>query len=127
MVRAYSIDLRERVLAAVQGGAPVRAVAERFGVSPSFVSKLHTRYRLTRSVAPDRQGGDRRSGRIEVHADWLLEQVAETPDLTLTELCQGLRRRGLETVPSTVWRFLDRRGLTFKKRARMPASRSAPM
>ena len=79
MVRAYSIDLRERVLSAVESGTPIRLVAERFGVSPSFVSKLHTRYRTTRSSAPDRQGGDRRSGRIEAHADWLLAQVEEYP------------------------------------------------
>ena len=110
MVRAYSIDLRERVLSAVESGAPIRAVAERFGVSPSFVSKLHTRYRTTRSLAPDRQGGDRRSGRIEAHADWLLAQVKETPDMTLAELCQGLGRRGLRTVPSAVWRFFPAAG-----------------
>ena len=125
MVRAYSMDLGERVLAAVEDGVAIRTVAERFGVSPSFVSKLHTRFRLTRSVRPDRQGGDHRSGPIEAHADWLLAQVKERPDLTLAELCQGLARRGLRTVPSTVWRFFSRRGLTYKKRPRMPASRTA--
>lgn len=124
MVRAYSIDLRERVLAAVEDGAPIRTVADRFGVSPSFVCKLHTRFRLTRSVRPDRQGGDHRSGPIEAHADWLLAQVEQTSDLTLAELCQGLARRGLRTVPSTVWRFFSRRGLTYKKRPPMRANRS---
>lgn len=127
MTRPYSIDLRERVLACVESGEPTRSVADQFGVSPSFVSKLHTRYRRTRSLAPDPQGGDRRSGSIEAHADWLLEQVAAVPDMTLAELCEGLQQRGLQTVPSTVWRFLDRRGLTYKKRRRMPASRIAPM
>lgn len=126
MVRPYSMDLRERVLAAVEGGEPIRAVAEQFSVSPSFVSKLHTRYRRSRSLAPDRQGGDHRSHPIEAHADWLLAQVAATPDLTLAELCQGLRQRGLATVPSTVWRFFHRRGVTYKKRPRTPASRNAP-
>jgi transposase len=127
MTRPYSIDLRERVLACVESGEPTRSVADQFGVSPSFVSKLHTRYRLTRSLAPEPQGGDRRSGSIEAHADWLLEQVAAVPDMTLAELCERLQQRGLQTVPSTVWRFLDRRGLTYKKRPRMPASRTAPM
>ena len=125
MVRAYSMDLRERVLAAVEDGVPIRTVAERFDVSPSFVSKLHTRFRLTRSVRPDRQGGDRRSGPVEAHADWLLAQVNETPDMTLAELCQGLAGRGLRTAPSTVWRFFSRRRLTYKKRPPMPASRTA--
>lgn len=127
MVRAYSLDLRDRVLAALAGGEAVRAVARRFGVSPSFVSKLHTRYRRSGSVVADRQGGDRRSGRIEAHAAWLLERVAEAPDTTLAEFCEGLRARGLATVPSTVWRFFDRRGLTYKKRQPMPANRNAPM
>lgn len=127
MGRPYSIDLRERVLASVQAGEPTRSVADQFGVSPSFVSKLHTRYRLTRSLAPEPQGGDRRSVDIEGHANWLLEQVAAVPDVTLSELCEGLRQRGLKTVPSTVWRFFDRRGLTYKKRRRMPLNRSAPM
>jgi transposase len=126
MVRPYSSDLRERVLAAVSGGAAIRAVAVQFGVSPSFVSKLHTRYRQTRSVAPDRQGGDHRSGPIEAHADWLLAQVDAVPDITLAELCHGLGRRGLQTTTSTVSRFLHRRGLTYKKRRHMRASRRGP-
>ncbi len=127
MVRAYSMDLRERVLVAVASGEPVRSVARRFGVSPSFVSKLHTRYRRSGSVAADRQGGDRRSHRIEAHAEWLEKRLREAPDTTLSEFCDGLKGRGLATVPSTVWRFFDRRGLTYKKRQPMPASRSGPM
>lgn len=127
MVRAYSLDLRERVLAAVARGEPVRSVARRFGVSPSFVSKLHSRYRRSGSLSPDPQGGDRRSKHIEAHADWLLERVSAAPDTTLVEFCEGLRGRGLATVPSTVWRFFDRRGLTYKKRQPTPANRNAPM
>lgn len=127
MVRPYSLDLRERVLAAVAGGEPIRSVARRFGVSPSFVSKLHTRHRRSGSISPEPQGGDRRSTRIEAHAEWLLAQLAAAPDTTLAEYCEGLRVRGLDTVPSTVWRFFDRRGMTFKKRQPMPASRNVRM
>jgi transposase len=127
MTRPYSDDLRERVLSSVWRGEAIRGVAARFGVSPSFVSKLGSRYKRTGSMAPDPQGGDHRSARIEAHADWLLDRVAETPDITLAELCAELNDRGLETVPSTVWRFFDRHGLTLKKRRRMQANRTGQM
>ncbi len=104
----------------------VRAVAARFGVSPSFVSKLRNRYRRTGSVAPDQQGGDKRSHRIEAHGGWLLAQVAEAPDLTLKELRAGLAARGLEVSGSTIWRFLERHGLSVKKRPPMRPSKTAP-
>jgi transposase len=127
MTRPYSDDLRERVLSSVRSGAAIRGAASQFGVSPSFVSKLGARYKRTGSVAPAAQGGDHRSKGIEAHADWLLARVAETPDLTLAELCAELRDRGFKTVPSTVWRFFDRHGLTFKKRQRMQANRIGQM
>ncbi len=124
MARPYSDDLRERVLSSVWNGEAIRSVAAQFGVSPSFVSKLGSRYKRTGSIAPDPQGGDHRSEKIEAHADWLLDRVKATPDITLAELCAELKDRGLKTVPSTVWRFFDRHGLTFKKRQRMQANRT---
>ena len=127
MTRPYSDDLRERVLSSARSGEAIRGVAARFGVSPSFVSKLGARYERTGSVAPDAQGGDRRSQGIEAHATWLLARVKETPDLTLAEWCTELKDRGFETVPSTVWRFFDRHQLTLKKRQRMRANRTARM
>ena len=75
MVRAYSLDLRERVLVTVPDGEAVRAMARRFGVSPSFISKLYSRYRRSGSRSPDPHGGDRRSARVEAHADRLLKRV----------------------------------------------------
>ncbi len=127
MTRPYSVDLRERVLSAARNGDTIRGVAALFGVSPSFVSKLGTRFRHTGSVVPGPQGGDRRSEGIAAHADWLLDRVEETPDMTLEELCIGLKERGFKTVPSTVWRFFDRHGLTFKKRQHMQANRTGQM
>jgi transposase len=125
MARPYSFDLRARVLKEVVTGSAIRAVASRFGVSPSFVSKLHSRYRRTGSLAPDRQGGDYRSHRIEAHAGWVLATAAATPDITLAELRRGLARRGLGVSGSTVWRFFERHGMSFKKRRHTPPSRSA--
>jgi transposase len=58
MVKPYSNDLRERVVGAVERGATVRRVAERFGVSVSSVVKWHQRYRSTGSVRPGQMGGN---------------------------------------------------------------------
>ena len=125
MVRPYSTDLRMRVVGDVAGGDPIRVVAARFGVSPSFVCKLHSRYSRTGSVAPDRQGGDHRSHRVEAHCDWILDKVAAVPDMTLEEVRVGLADRGLQVSSSTVGRFFTRHRLTLKKRRRMPPNRSA--
>lgn len=125
MVRPYSTDLRTRVVGEVVAGGTIRAVAARFGVSPSFVSKLHSRYRRTGSVAPDKQGGDRRSRRIEAHREWILNTVSAMPDMTLAEVRRRLAGRGLSVGHSTVSRFFERHGLTRKKRRRTPPSRRA--
>ncbi len=127
MARLYSMDLRLRVVREAVAEVPTREVAAQFKVSPSFVSKLHSRFRRTGSVAADKQGGDKRSHRIEAHGGWLLGQVAETPDLTLAELRAGLAGRGLEVSGSTIWRFFERHGLSVKKSLPMPPSKTAPM
>lgn len=69
-------------------------------------------------------GGDRRSGRIEAEAGFLLALVDETDDITLHEMRRRLAEdRGLKVGVGTLWRFFDRRGITWKKRPRMRASR----
>lgn len=116
MTQPLSQDLRERVLAAVDSGGTRREVAARFGVVPSTVTKWVRRRMLTGSVTPARQGGDRRSGRIEKYAGELKELIAATPDITLEELSTHLKEvHGESFVVSTIWRCLNRHGLTFKK------------
>ena len=68
MTRPYSLDLRQRVVDAVEAGASRRATAGRFEVSTSFVIKLMQRFKRTGSVEPDRYGGWKRST-LEVHAE----------------------------------------------------------
>ena len=124
MTRPYSLDLRERVVQHVLAGQSVRAVADTFAVSPSFVVKLSQHWRREGSVAPRRQSGDYRSQAVEEHRDWLLLQVAQTPDLTLAEIRDRLGERGLSASISAIWRFFQRHGISFKKnRAR---SRAVP-
>ena len=123
MTQPLSKDLRVRVVAAVARGGHRRAVAEQFGVAASTVTKWVQRLRRTGSVAPRKQGGDRRSDRIEAHAEEILSLVAAMPDITLDEIAAHLAKAHGETfASSTVWRCLDRHGLTFKKnRARQRA------
>ena len=69
MGRSLSLDLRERVTGAIAGGSSRRGAAERFGVSASSAIRWSALERSTGSVAAKPQGGDRRSVRIEAHAD----------------------------------------------------------
>ena len=126
MTRPLSNDLRERVVSAVDGGMSRRAAAERFGVAVSTAIKWVDRWRRTGDVRPQPQGGDKRSHRIEAHAGDILSWVEAKPDMTLAEIASQLEEtRGLKVADSTVWRLLDRHGLTVKKnRARQRAAAS---
>jgi transposase len=93
-----------------------RAAAERFGVAASTAVKLVRRWRDAGTLAPRRQGGDRRSGRIEAHAGEILALITGQVDITLTEIAEHLQREhGERFAPSTIWRLLDRHDQTFKK------------
>lgn len=124
MVRPLSNDLRNRVVAAVEKGQSRRAAAERFGISVSAAIKWVAAWRRTGSVEPQRMGGDHRSQRIEAYAEVILALVEAKPDVTLAEIMAHLEaEHGLRVASSTVWRFFDRRGITFKKnRARQRAA-----
>ena len=124
MVRPYSVDLRERVVRAVETGASCRAAAAKFEVSVSFVVKLMQRWRRRGTVVPDRYGGGKRSP-LAGHADRVLALVSQTPDLTLEELRGQLAAGGIRTSRSALGRFLQNQGLTRKKRPGTPPSRTA--
>ena len=127
MGRCLSEDLRVRVVSEVQKGCSCRAAAVRFGVSASSAIRWVQAVRKTGSPSAKPQGGDRRSKRIEAHGTFIMKMVAERKDITLAELQERLARRGTRFGIGTLWRFFDRHGVTFKKRRRMPTSRTAPM
>ena len=127
MVKALSVDLRSRVLAAVSGGASHREAAARFGVSAASVSRWRTLERETGDIRPGPLGGDRRSARIEAQAELILALLAETPDITVEELRLALVERGHSFGYGTLRRFFARRRITRKKRPRTPASRTVRM
>ena len=125
MSKALSLDLRTRVLAAIAGGLSCRKAAERFGVSASSAIRWRAREREQGNAKPKALGGDRRSGRIEAHAELILALVEQTPDMTLMELKAALAERSFGVGIGTLWRFFDRRRITLKKRRRMRPSRIA--
>lgn len=125
MAKALSVDLRRRVIDAIVEGLSCRRAGERFGVSASSAIRWYQQYQTTGTVEPRKQGGDRRSGRIEAQADVILGFVAETPDITLAEMRASLGNRGVRAGIGTLWRFLDRRNITRKKRPPMPRSKAA--
>jgi len=116
MTKSLSKDIRERVVSAVEGGMTRRSAAKRFGVAPSTVIKWVDRWRRTGDIGPRPRGGDHRSHRSEAHAEELLALIVGTPDTTLAELAEHLEEtQGVVVAQSTIWRLLDRHGMTFKK------------
>ena len=115
MARAYSEDLRVRVVRYVEGGASARAAAKLFGVSASSSVKWMQRWRREKSVAPNPVRGHRRR-LLDGHADWLRELIEAQSDLTLAEIQAKLKRRGVRVSLWTIWSFYDRQAVSFKKK-----------
>jgi len=126
MAQPLSMDLRSRLLAAVDGGLSCRAAAIRFGVAPSTAIRWQAQRRETGDFAPKPQGGDMRSRRVEERAGDILAIWEERKDISLEELRQALVDVGLTVSVAGLHRFFVRRGMTRKKRQDMPSSKTAP-
>jgi transposase len=114
MTRAYSSDLRERVIGAVAGGLSARSVSKIFAVSASSAIKWVRQWRFDGRTAPSPVRGHRRAV-LEPHAAWLLDLIGVQSDITLEEVRALLRERGIVVSVATVWSFYDRHGISFKK------------
>jgi transposase len=115
MPAPISLDLRLRIMRAVEQGSSIRGAARRFAVSPAAAIKLMQRVRATGSAAPARYGGHRRPLLAPYEAD-LARLVEATPDSTLAELQAELQRRfGIVAGLSTIHNTLRRIGLRHKK------------
>jgi transposase len=124
MAKPYSEDLRERVVAAVEDGRSRRQAASLFGVGISTVIHWVRRFHETGSVAAKPMGGDRRS-RLTQERAFILERIEAEPDLTVEELRDELRARGVRVGYGTVWRFFAREDITFKKKRARGRARAA--
>jgi putative transposase len=114
MTRPLSMDLRHRAMSRLAAGESVRAVAAALCISASSVVKWSQRLRRTGSAAPGRIGGHVPSKIAGAHRDWLLERT-RAEAFTLRGLVVELSERGLKVDYRTVWTFVHREGLSFKK------------
>ena len=124
MPKPYSTDLRERVIAALLSGSKYHEAAERFAVSVASISRWLSRHRRDDTVKPAPFGG-RKTSTLAPHAEKIRALVEGGPDLTLDAMRERLAADGIETSRTTLHRFLQKLGLTLKKRRREQPSRTA--
>jgi transposase len=124
--KAYSLDLRERVVAAVvEGRMSCRLAAAHFQVGISTVIAWVRRFRETGSVAPRKIGGYKPKAIRGEHRDWLLRRIKEK-DFTLRGLvAELLAERGLKVDYRAVWNFVHDEKLSFKKKRGGQRARSS--
>lgn len=108
-MKAYSMDLRQRVIGACDAGKPTKEVAETFGVSRSWVRRLKQQRRERGDVLPRKGGGSR--GR-KIDRERLAALVKEQPDATLAELRDRL---GVAVTQWSVCKALRELRLSYKK------------
>ena len=126
MGRSYSVDLRERVVAALESGMSTGQAAARFSIGKATAGTWGRLKRSQGDVQPAKQGKPKGSV-LDAHEAFILGVLRDKPDTTLEEMAERLAaERGVRVVWTAVWKFLDRRGQTHKKRLRTPASRSVP-
>ena len=121
-MRAYSLDLRERVWADCRAGLKTPVVAQKYSVSQSWVRRLKQRQRATGSIAP-RPPSPGRPVTLAPHDARIRELVRDDPDATLAELRQRL---GVKVSLSALSEYLRRIKLSFKKKSPAPPSRTGP-
>lgn len=115
MGKAYSMDLRERVVRAVEmDGLSRRQAADKFGVGISTAINWVNRLRETGSVAPGQMGGHKPKKIIGEHRIWLIDRC-HLGDFTLMGLVGELAERGLKVDYRSVWNFVHEENLSFKK------------
>lgn len=125
MGRPYSMDLRERVIGAIESGMSTRQAAARFDIEIATAGAWARLKRGKGDVCPARQGKPKGSV-LDPHAGFIFDLIEESPDITLEEIAARLAEdRGLEVVATAVWKFLDRHDMTHKKRPLTRASRRA--
>jgi transposase len=115
MAQALSLDLRRRVVAAIDGGLSTREAARRFSIGIATAGAWYRLWRRAGDVSPGRQGKPSGS-KLDAYESFILDLIAKTKDIALTEI--GVRladEHGISACPATIWYFLDKRGITYKK------------
>lgn len=124
-MEVYSLDLRERVLRAVDEGLDSReGIARTFGVTSRWIRKLVRRRQETGSINPLPHGGGRERKFTPERLERLNRLLVKNPDATLEEL---RKRSRVPCCKMTVSRALEQLGYTRKKRPSGPANKIAPI
>ena len=125
MSRAYSQDLRDRVIdAALKDDLSARGAAARFGIGVATAVVWVRRARET-GVRVAKRRGQPKGSKLDAHREAVLGWIDGKDDITIAEIRERLRaERGTSAGVGTVSSFLDRCGLTFKKRQRTPPNRT---
>lgn len=115
MGKPLSMDLRRRVVAAIEDGLSTRKAAKRFSVGIATAGAWARLKRAKGTLEPSRQGPPEGS-KLDAHAAFILGLIEEKPDIALHEIAALLEAEcEVRVVPATIWYFLDKRGITFKK------------
>jgi transposase len=120
MPKAYSADMRARVIARVESGGSRREAAEHYEVSASTAVIWVKCFRETGRCAAKPRGGS--ISPLEEQAEFLLALIDEQPDLMLDEVVSAMRRHKVPGSRTAVWRFFQRHKITFKKTYGAPRS-----
>lgn len=115
-MKAYSLDFRQKIIETYEsGGISQRAIAKRFGVALSFVSKMLKQWRETGNLEAKKSPGSPRKLAQE-HEAILVDMVGEHNDWTLAEYRRELEKRvGIMVSLSTICRVLQKQRYTLKK------------
>ena len=124
-MRAISLDLRQRILVALEEEPSSLIVGKRFGVSPSSVRKLRLKVERTGELKAGTAPGRERlvQGKVERHLRRLVGQYSDATLNVLRELLAD--ESGVAVSETTMWRQLRRMGLTLKKRPFAPSKETA--
>ncbi|MFD1985428.1 IS630 transposase-related protein [Mesorhizobium newzealandense] len=119
MARAYSLDLRTRVIEAIEAGLSTREAARRFAIGISTSGAWYRAWRSSGNLEPGRQGKPKVS-KLDAHETFILALVeTDERDITLAEIVDRLAaERGVKASLTTVHAFFAKRGITYKKRQR---------
>jgi len=126
MARAYGVDLRKRVVEAIDAGLSTRAAARRFSIGISTSGAWYREWRSRGRLEPGRQGKPKLS-KLDAHEAFILALVeTDERDITLAEIAERLAaERGVKAGVTTVHEFFAKRGITYKKRRRTRPNSSA--
>lgn len=125
MARAYGVDLRKRVVEAIDEGLSTRAAARRFSIGISTSGAWYREWRSRGRLEPGRQGKPKLS-KLDAHEAFILALVeTDERDITLAEIAERLAERGVKAGVTTVHEFFAKRGITYKKRRRTRPNSSA--